>query len=293
MLYHPKRIFSTIERTFVLAVSAIVFVACSLYDLVLQLAGRKPPGRCVVLYYHAVSVRHKSRFERQMNDLLRFAEPTTAARVSPLKPGKRYAVVTFDDAYRNILTNALPYLKTRQIPTTVFAVSNILGASLPSCDKSTTTIEEGRIMQREALQDLIRDGVTIGSHSLSHPHLTKIRLEDAAHELSESRRVLEEMLKRPVELFCFPYGACSEELFRLCREAGYIRVFTTVPKFAFCDPTEFVIGRVRVDPTDWRLEFLLKLCGAYRWLPVAWAIKRRVFEGIVEALARWACSPSN
>jgi hypothetical protein len=62
----------------------------------------------------------------------------------------------------------------------------------------------------------------------------------------------------------------------LCREAGYERIFTTLPVFAFAEPGEFVVGRVRVDPTDWPLEFRLKLAGAYRWLPAAFAFKRLI-----------------
>ena len=63
-------------------------------NLIVPLAGRKLAGRCVVLYCHGVSTQHKPEFERQMDDLLRFAEPTTAARRAPLESGRRYAVVT-------------------------------------------------------------------------------------------------------------------------------------------------------------------------------------------------------
>ncbi len=40
------------------------------------------------------------------------------------------------------------------------------------------------------------------------------------------------------------------------------------------------MGRVRVDPTDWPLEFHLKLMGAYRWLPMAIALKRRLLATV-------------
>jgi hypothetical protein len=41
-------------------------------------------------------------------------------------------------------------------------------------------------------------------------------------------------------------------------------------------PGEFVLGRISVEPTDWALEFRLKLLGAYRWLPQAIALKRKL-----------------
>jgi peptidoglycan/xylan/chitin deacetylase (PgdA/CDA1 family) len=280
------------KRVFILVISTAVFAACWLRNLVVRLAGRELPGRCVVLYYHAVPVQHKPRFERQMDDLLRFAEPTTAARRSPLGSEKRYAVVTFDDAYQNILVNALPALKTRRIPAAVFVVPDMLGRTPSLSDPSTVSADERKVMSVEDLQSLLSDWVTIGSHSLTHPHLTTLSLKEAAHELTESRRVLEEIVQRPVQLFCFPYGECSEELFRICREAGYERVFTSIPQFAFSEPAEFVTARVRVDPTDWRLEFRLKLLGAYGWLPVAVAIKRRIFGQRVETPTPQAIVPN-
>jgi peptidoglycan/xylan/chitin deacetylase (PgdA/CDA1 family) len=272
------------KRVLTLIISAGVFSACWLRNLIARLAGKEPPGRCVVLYYHAVTAEHKSRFAGQMDDLLRFAEPTTAARSSPLGSGKRYAVVTFDDAYQNIVANALPALQTRRIPAALFVVPDMLGRTTHLSDTSTNSSDDRRVMTIEDLESLSSDWVTIGSHTLTHPYLTRLSPEEALHELTESRRILEEALQRPVGLFCFPYGDCSEELFRLCRHVGYDRVFTTVPQFAFSDSSEFVTGRVRVDPTDWRLEFRLKLLGAYRWLPLAWTIKRRILGRPIERL---------
>ena len=280
------------KRVLTLVISAIFFAAYWLRNRAVELLGSELPGNCVVLYYHAVSDRHKIRFERQMDDLLRFAEPATAARRSSLQSGKRYAVVTFDDAYKNILVNALPAMKTRGIPLAVFVVPDMLGITPSLSDTSTASPDERRVMSVKDLQGLVSDLITIGSHSLTHPHLTMLTQEEAMHELTESRCVLEKLLQRPVKLFCFPYGACNEELFSLCRKAGYDRVFTTVPKYAFSDPAEFVTGRVRVDPTDWRLEFRLKLLGAYRWLPVAWTIKRRILGRPLENLAVQPVAPS-
>jgi len=39
---------------------------------------------------------------------------------------------------------------------------------------------------------------------------------------------------------------------------------------------EGLIGRVDVQPTDWDVEFKLKICGAYRWVRRASAWKRKV-----------------
>ena len=98
-----------------LIISAVFFAMCWVRDGAFRLAGRRIPGRCTVLYYHSVPAEHKARFEAQMDDLLHFTVPAAADQVAPLEPGKRYAIVTFDDAYQNILVNALPALEARGI----------------------------------------------------------------------------------------------------------------------------------------------------------------------------------
>jgi hypothetical protein len=86
------------------------------------------------------------------------------------------------------------------------------------------------------------------------------------------------MLNRDVKLFSSPYGEFNDRVIEGCREAGYLRVFTTVPYLAFSESQEFVTGRVGAAPTDWPIEFRLKLAGAYRWVPYAYALKRRIFS---------------
>jgi hypothetical protein len=61
-----------------------------------------------------------------------------------------------------------------------------------------------------------------------------------------------------------------------CREAGYQRVFSIEPTVTVTKSAEYVTGRVVADSTDWTLEFRLKVLGAYRWLPAAYRIKRKL-----------------
>jgi hypothetical protein len=109
---------------------------------------------------------------------------------------------------------------------------------------------------------------------VSHANLE--RVEDPTRELVESRSTLQALTGQQVELFSFPYGAHHRQLVERCREAGYRRVFTTQPVPVRYGDDPFVIGRVPVGPDDWWWEFRLKLCGAYRWMPAASAVKRRL-----------------
>jgi peptidoglycan/xylan/chitin deacetylase (PgdA/CDA1 family) len=69
-------------------------------------------------------------------------------------------------------------------------------------------------------------GVTIGAHTLTHPRLATLSEERQRREIVESRRQLEKILGRKIEVFAYPFGKKSDfngASVRICREAGYLR----------------------------------------------------------------------
>jgi peptidoglycan/xylan/chitin deacetylase (PgdA/CDA1 family) len=266
-----------IVKRLVILLSSLGFLAVvSLWALVRHRGSRKKRGSCVVLYYHEVRPEHRAQFARQMDVLLRCAIPTRADHAVPLASGACYAAVTFDDGYLNVIQNALPELESREIPSTVFIVTEALGKRPAWMADSSSSSESEKIASADQLRMLPRNLVTVGSHTMTHRELPLLNEEDAKRELSESRAQLEKMLNKEIRLFSFPHGAFNANLVEWCREAGYERVFTILPTLAFSDPQEFVTGRVSVEPTDWPFEFRLKLLGAYRWLPFAFLLKRKM-----------------
>jgi len=235
----------------------------------MRLFGKTPPGSGVVLYYHHVDRVHRDDFARQMRHLRRCVQPVRADHRESLAPGARVAAVTFDDGYLSILENAKPELERLGIPATAFIVSDFLGQTLESDPTE-------RCMTAEELRGLASDLIAIGSHTARHTRMSVVDANRGHDELQRSRQTLEQILGRDVTLFCFPYGAYHSEAIEWCSRAGYERVFTCDPITAFQAPGEFVTGRVSVEPTDWPLEFHLKVVGAYRWLATAIALKRRL-----------------
>jgi len=226
---------------------------------------------CMVLYYHSVPPDQRTRFAQQLDVILRRAQPIDVSGPIDLRPGTHYAGITFDDAFENFIDQALPELSKRNIPSTMFVISGALGKGFGPAGRAE------KVMSAKQLCSLPVELVSIGSHTVSHPFMPRISLENAHSELLESKAALENLVRREVSTFSFPFGGFSADLVELCRQSGYRRIFTTFPSFAFAvDPSEFVVGRIRVDPTDWPIEFRLKLAGAYNWLPLAFALKRRL-----------------
>ena len=198
----------------------------------------------------------------------------------PLPKGRRYSAVTFDDAFMSVVENALPELRARKIPCTIFVPTGSIGRHPswigPSHEDAAEVVAPAEVLRTIADQPLVR----IGSHSVSHPDFRRLDEAQARDELTGSKATLEEILGREVKSFSFPHGAHTPRSLDLARQCGYTRVFTIDP-VQLRDPREgFAIGRVRVEPHDWPIEFRLKVLGAYRWMARASAMKRELL-GIV------------
>ncbi|MGA2596129.1 MAG: polysaccharide deacetylase family protein [Bryobacteraceae bacterium] len=84
------------------------------------------------------------------------------------------------------------------------------------------------LMTKAEIITLDRMGMEIGSHTVNHAILPQLPLERARLELIESRKMLEDVLGKPVPAFCFPKGEFNAQTCRLARNAGYQVARTTV-----------------------------------------------------------------
>ena len=61
----------------------------------------------------------------------------------------------------------------------------------------------------------------IGSHTVSHPYLTRLNDREVMHELLDSKHFLEDALGKPIKLFAYPHGDYDKRIRDLVEEAGY------------------------------------------------------------------------
>jgi len=144
----------------------------------------------------------------------------------PRKP----IIITFDDGYVDTLEQGLPILREFGMKAVVFALADPKMSS-NSWDAGKN-ITQAPLMNREQIIELHSAGIEIGSHSLTHPHLTELTREQAWEEISRSRVLLEILLNAPVRVFAYPYGDLNADVRHLVGEAGYrfgCGVFTGPP----------------------------------------------------------------
>jgi len=265
-----------LRRILKLTISIGFFFYMRVKSAILSVLGLASPATCVILYYHGVPAKDRLKFAQQMDEMVRSSTPIACDNRGSLAPGKHYSAVTFDDGILSAVENAVPELVARKIPATIFVVANLVGARPDWATFGPQHDALDRVVSIDQLSKLPSDLITIGSHTLSHPWLPSLSESEARAELFGSRDKLAHLLQRNITLFSFPYGAMNERLLQLCRDAGYERVFTIIPRLALLDAQEFMTGRIAVNPTDWPIEFKLKLLGGYQWLPAVFKLKAKL-----------------
>lgn len=256
-------------------VSLVVWLFDRLRALVSGLLGRPSAGHCVILYYHAVPAVHRNRFGAQLDQLLRLGTPLPAGHEGEIPAGAATFAVTFDDGFVSVVENALPELRARGIPATIFMPTGCFGQPPSWVHNPEAPARRETVMDTGLLRTVAgQPGITIGSHTISHPRLTRLADDEARTELGQSKETLERELGHPVTLFAFPHGMCDERTIAIARQVGYRRVFTVEPELSWKSGDRFVTGRIQVEPDDWPLEFRLKASGAYRWVTGVHALRR-------------------
>lgn len=226
--------------------------------------------RAVVLCYHGVSSSQRDRFRRQMRCIAARAIGVADLDDAGSRGSRRRlprVCVTFDDAFANLCVNALPIAQEQGIPVTIFAPSAVLGHT-PTWNMPPGHPEAHEpTMSIEALRSVAGlPGVTIGSHTVSHPRLNRVPRERVRAELTESKAALERIAGQPIENLAFPHGAYDQTACDESLRAGYRRMFSLDHCLHPGRLPPAVIGRFSMSPDAWPMELWLTTAGAYAWL---------------------------
>jgi peptidoglycan/xylan/chitin deacetylase (PgdA/CDA1 family) len=267
-----------IIRLIKISVSALFFTCHIIIKYSLSIIGKEPTPTFVALLYHSIRDEQRNNFERQMDEILSVGKAVTAHHDNNDLKNDYCIAVTFDDGYQNVMRNALPVMFKRNIPPAIFMTTGYLGQR-PGwiVDKSHPNYNEV-LISKEQLMSLKHSNIVIGSHTVSHFHLARTNRDGLVRELMESRKCLEEILCRKIDLCSLPYGELDLQSSDEFVKAGYNRVFLNVPTYPASNTKKYFMGRISVTPDDWMFEYRLKLRGAYQWLPFASYFKKKVLS---------------
>ena len=187
---------------------------------------------------------------------------------------QKYVIITFDDGYRDFYEYALPILKKYNMPATVFIPSGLV-------DKGDRTLEGKPLMSWKQIRECSRNGIEIGSHSLTHGLLVQLSKDELAKEVGESKREIESALQTEICSFSYPYKFPEENkafvalLCGIMQDTGYKIGVTTRIGTVSANDDYMLLKRLPVNEFDDSEFFKTKLSGAYNWLyTFQFALKR-------------------
>jgi peptidoglycan/xylan/chitin deacetylase (PgdA/CDA1 family) len=224
-------------------------------------AGRTPAKRGRILAYHSVGTPKwgindvtPRDFERHLqiavDDGWSFATPAEVIA----EPDKPQLALTFDDGLISVLTHAVPVLRHHGVPATAFVVTGWASGQGPDGNKL--------LLDWRGVSALREAGVSVASHSVTHPDFGLLEPGEARRELEVSREQMRRMLDEETDEFAIPLGQSrnwTPAASGAAAQAGY----TTVYAQSVNTRPEGTVARTFITRIDRPMLFRAALAGGY------------------------------
>lgn len=174
-----------------------------------------------------------------------------AASAFELK-GKRYSLEALDaNARKSLYEKLLPEFRAmrsgdRELKTAELA--KLLGADGPRQSHRPMRFDELRHMAQSP-------SAVIGAHTHLHPSLASLSVEDQLQEIVSSKEILEEILKKPVHHFSYPFGTVNDfnhSTLQIVKDLAFDMVAANYPYIVHGRSNKYAFPRFLV--RDWKLD---------------------------------------
>ncbi len=161
-------------------------------------------------------------------------------------------VITFDDGYSDNYHYAYPLLKKYKFPATIFLISDFIND------------EAGKYLSQSQIDEMERNDISFGSHTISHRILTRLTNEEVVREIRDSKAVLESRLGRNVNSFAYPVGTradFNEQIIGIVKTCRYSYACSNMYGMNDEKADLFALKRIGIETTDSFFIFKQKLNG--------------------------------
>ncbi len=268
----------------VYAIASIIFIVLIIIGIIVlyMRSAREIP----ILMYHSISQssaklsvspqlfeQHLKLLHSQgyttisLSDLYRHY---SAGELLPIKP----IILTFDDAYEDNFTVALPLLKSFGMKGTLFVITDWVGKhndweNYPGKPVLNTMTWEQIRKWKEA-------GMEVGSHTADHLFLSNLDKDEIKHQLGHSKKVIEENLGENVNFLCYPYGNFDYRVKKFAVQAKYKLALAIDDKVPLWRTDLFAMRRILISSRHNELRFAAKVSKWNHILVSLKTIKRRM-----------------
>jgi peptidoglycan/xylan/chitin deacetylase (PgdA/CDA1 family) len=169
---------------------------------------------------------------------------------------ERPVVLTFDDAFANVLEHAAPVLSGLGFRATIFAVAGECGRF--NDWPQAFGVPRLPLLAFGDLAQLVDAGFEIGDHSLTHAPLNELAPESARREIVESKQILEDGIGTAVTTFAYPFGLVSPAVVEIVRQHYRAACSARLAMARRCDDRHLL---PRIEMYYWRVGGLFQLFG--------------------------------
>jgi peptidoglycan/xylan/chitin deacetylase (PgdA/CDA1 family) len=251
---------------------ARTFTVCDLEEIRARLeSGRELPPRCAAITFDD---GYRDNYERAFPELRSRGLPATifltAGNIERREPlwfdrvltafrrsqrpelagenGSRAPLGTVEEKWRAAL-RVLMELKNLDVEDRTDRIARLY----ETLDVNPSSAEPDLLLTWDEVREMSGQGITFGSHTMTHFVLSRCTPERARWELIESKRLIESQVGKPVRLLAYPHGKLedfSSDVARYAREAGYGLALTTVWGTNSAQDDRFQLRRMSPWPAD-------------------------------------------
>jgi peptidoglycan/xylan/chitin deacetylase (PgdA/CDA1 family) len=150
----------------------------------------------------------------------------TAWRKGEKELAPKSVLITIDDGWLSVYTDAYPILKEFGYPFTVYLYTKYVDVG-------------GKSMTLAMIREMQKNGMTLGNHSKSHHFPTTVKSQKRKgtksyeqyleQEMNQSKVFLEKTFSQKINSYCYPGGYSTDEMFVAGKKYGYENLFTVLP----------------------------------------------------------------
>lgn len=239
---------------------------CLFFILKNSFKNTKNKNKLIILLYH--SVIKSNKFLIKNNFVI--TENNFIDHINSIHRNKEYKFVkinkhtknykginlalTFDDGFKDNLSFVADFLNQYQIPIHIYI-----------CTKFLKNNYNDYLNKNELRKLSNYDNVTIGSHTLSHPLLSKLTNKEIFTELSESKKIIEDIISCEVNQISYPNGSFSNEVVEISKELGYLIGLTSIFNSNDQESDNMQLARYNIEGLDTKLKLNFKIKGYHDW----------------------------
>ena len=119
-----------------------------------------------------------------------------------------------------------------------------------------------RMLNWEQVRTMNHGEISFGSHTMTHPAVSRLELADLYDELHRSKELLERGLDAEIYDFAYPFGKpgdCGVNLDKYLADCGYRSAVTTVEGFNSADANLYSLRRLQIGDDSSMAEFALRM----------------------------------